>query len=119
MINSSLLNILIERNIVTIGTEFDAAYRGIDMAKSASIKATGTFVILEIARSDVGFYFKAADVVTGKPFSVSASSIIRIDGMEPDRLAAIYGLSPEGEKLKQGKRRGRKPRVAREEMGAE
>lgn len=119
MLNLPLLTKLIEKNIVTRTTEVDAHYVGIDMAGVPTIETMGTFVILGIQSKEDGFVFEVANVIDGKRRRLHHTAITKIDGMDPQRLASIYGLSSEGEALKQGKRRGRKPKALLEQMARE
>lgn len=41
---------------------------------------------------------------------VEYADVTAIDGMEPERLARVYGLKADGSRAKVGKKRGRKPK---------
>ncbi|RYD44948.1 MAG: hypothetical protein EOP83_31090, partial [Verrucomicrobiaceae bacterium] len=110
--NISLLKVLIERNIIGVRTEIDARYRGRDIAGNPLVAATGTFLILEINPTESGYSFLCADTIDGQRRRLSGDQIVGVDGMDPIRLAANYELDENGNKVKVGKRRGRKPRSA-------
>lgn len=46
----------------------------------------------------------------GKRCLVEYADVTGIDGMEPERLARVYGLKADGTRAKVGKKRGRKPK---------
>lgn len=108
--NSSLLKVLVERNIVAARTEIDARYRGNDIAGNPMVATSGTFLVLDIKMTDAGYAFVCADVIDGKRRTIPGAAITQIDGMDPVRLAANYDLDENGQPVKVGKRRGRKPR---------
>lgn len=112
--NSLLLTKLIERGIVAAMTEIDATYRGKDIGGQPTVATTGTFLIRKIVPTDTGYLFEAANVIDGRSHVIPSSAVLKIDGMEPKRLAGIYGLSETGEPIRQGKRRGRKPKALQE-----
>lgn len=116
--NTSLLKVLVQRNIVGVRTEIDAHYRGRDIAGNPLIPSFGTFLILEIHTNGSAFVFTCADTVDGTRRNIPGSAIVAIDGMDPLRLAENYELTESGEKLKVGKRRGRKPKNATVAMAA-
>lgn len=109
--NISLLKVLIERKIIGVRTEIDARYRGRDIAGNPLVAATGTFLILDIAQTDTDYTFTCADTIDGKRRLIQGDSIVGVDGMDPIRLAANYELDENGNRVKVGKRRGRKPRT--------
>jgi hypothetical protein len=116
--NISLLKVLVERNIIGVRTEIDARYRGRDIAGNPLVTVVGTFLILDISQTDSGFTFTCADTIDGKRRLIQGESIVGVDGMDPIRLAANYELDENGERVKVGKRRGRKPRSAIQRMVA-
>jgi hypothetical protein len=114
MINKDLFTALVSANIVKEGTEIEAFYKGKDLAGHNSIPSRGTFVIVETAESTTGYDFVCASVVDGSRRTIPSQDIIIIDGMEPARIASTYGLSTSGQAVKQGKRRGRRPKHLRD-----
>lgn len=116
--NNSLLKVLVQRNIIGVRTEIDAHYRGRDIAGNPLIPSTGTFLILEVHTNGHAFAFTCADTIDGSRRIIPGSAILAVDGMDPLRLAENYELTEAGEKLKVGKRRGRKPKNAAVAMAA-
>lgn len=119
MINPILMQKLIERKVVTAGTEIDARYVGYDIAGVPTQPIVGTFVIMGIAAREDGYVFDVASVLDGKRRKIHSTATLMIDGMEAVRLASIYGIGSEGGAVKQGKRRGRKPKALLEQMARE
>lgn len=109
--NEFLLRKLVERNIVKRSTEIDAVYKGLGISGLENVETVGTFLVMEIVDNGTEFLFEVADVIDGRRRKLPSGAIRMIDGMEPTRLATIYGLSDKGEPLRQGKRRGRKPKA--------
>jgi hypothetical protein len=114
MINNDLFTALVTARIVKEGTEIEAYYKGKDMAGTNSVASRGTFVITEITETPTGYTFVGASVLDGSRRIIPSRDVIIIDGMEPARMASTYGLSASGQALKQGKRRGRRPKHLRE-----
>jgi hypothetical protein len=114
MINNDLFTALVNARIIKEGTEIEAYYKGKDMAGINNVPSRGTFVITETTATSTGYTFVAASVVDGTRRVIPSRDIIIIDGMEPARIASTYGLSASGQALKQGKRRGRRPKHLRE-----
>jgi len=56
-------------------------------------------------------FMKVYSTVDGKKFILRAKDVKLIDHMLPEKIAAIYGFKPDGTKKKQGKKRGRKPKI--------
>ena len=118
--NNSLLKTLVDRNLVTVRTEIDATYRGRDIAGMPSVATTGTFLIQTITHKEDGsFAFNCADTVAGRQRVIPGSAIVAIDGMDPIRFAANFELTEDGEPMKVGKRRGRKPKALLAQMARE
>lgn len=118
--NNSLLKTLVDRNLITHRTELDATYRGRDIAGMPSVATTGTFLVLSITANEDGTYlFGCADTVAGKRRNIPGANIVAIDGMDPIRFAANFELTEEGEPMKVGKRRGRKPKALLAQMARE
>ncbi len=118
--NNSLLKTLVERNLIAVRTEIDATYRGRDIAGMPSVATTGTFLVLAITYNEDGsFVFACADTVAGHHRNIPGANIVAIDGMDPIRFAANFELTEDGEPMKVGKRRGRKPKALLAQMARE
>lgn len=118
MTSPSLLKVLVERNIVAVRTEIDARYLGRSLGGQQSFAMEGTFLILAIHQRDGAIVFECADIIDGKRRMIPSTAVLAIDGMDPVRLAANYNLDAEGNPVKVGKRRGRKPRALLEAEAA-
>lgn len=64
-----------------------------------------------IKRSDQQIEFHCISTKDGKIYQVKPNQIITIDGMDPSKLASVYGLKRDGSKKETGKKRGRKPKI--------
>jgi hypothetical protein len=109
--NLNLLNQLIEKNIIRTDTEIEAYYGARDLSGAVLSLTRGSFYVADIEKVEEGFVFRAASTVDGKMRRIHSNHLIKIDGMTPERLGEVYSLNAKGEAVKQGKRRGRKPRV--------
>ena len=49
---------------------------------------------------------------TGSKYVMYVDDVQEIDGMTPERFAAVYNIKPDGGKKAVGKKRGRKPKSA-------
>lgn len=88
MMKESLLNTLVERNLVNDNT---IVYANV---KTHGLGGTEIFI-----KKDVYWY-------PGMP----AGAIYEIEGMDPDRFAKAYNIKSDGT-YKEHKKRGRKPKV--------
>lgn len=64
-----------------------------------------------IRRSESKIEFYCISTVDGRQIHVTPSQIISIDGMDPQKLASVYGLKKDGSPKELGKKRGRKPKI--------
>lgn len=108
--NKDLLRKLIETSIIKPFVEIEAHYTVVEFSGNSTIRKTGEFVIFEIVENAGHFDFVCASAVDGRRRVIPEEDIILIDGMEPERFANVFGIAPDGSKLKMGKRRGRKPK---------
>lgn len=110
MISPTLLQKLVERNIVKATTEVEALYRSFGIDGLETVASVATFVITAIEPRGEGFVFEVVDVAHGRRRKIHSAHVRRIDGMDGRRIGATYGLSETGEQLNLGRRRGRKPK---------
>lgn len=110
---------LIDKGAIKRETEVEANYKGKDLSGSPLARARGVFLILGARLMEDQVMFDAVDTRWGQRQSIRSEDILRIDGMEPERFANIFGLTEEGEPLKQGARRGRKPKALLEQLARE
>jgi hypothetical protein len=105
----SLSKKLVERGIIRPGTEIEALYEALDLSGVHRTECRDNFVIMSIKGLDEPVFEIAAR--DGRRKRIGSAAIIKIDGMEPGRLASIYNIKPDGSDKPPGKRRGRKPKV--------
>lgn len=116
--NRDLLNILVQKNIVTAGTEIEVKYLGAGLDGYNRNETKGTFSIIKIISIDGNVESIVSSRVTdGSILRTTPENIIRIDGMLPEQLAEAFDIQPNGsikiQKLDEFGRpikRGRKPK---------
>jgi hypothetical protein len=112
MLNHNLAQVLLERSIIKAETEVDALYTSMDIDGITTRKSSGTFMVRRAYKSETGLIsFELASIRDGSRVRVLADDIIKIDGMAPERIAAVYNIRGDGSKQNVGKKRGRKPKV--------
>ncbi len=117
--NRDLVQKLIERGAIKARTEIEAHYRGVDLSGAPMARVRGNFIILAARAIGDQIIFDGFSTEDGRKQRILSEDIINIDGMDIERFASIYGLSLSGEVLRQGKRRGRKPKALLEKLAAE
>lgn len=110
---------LIDKGAIKRETEVEAHYKGKGLDGQRLGRSRGVFLVLGARLMEDMVEFDTVDTRWGERQSIKADDIIAIDGMDPARFANIFGLTEEGEVLKQGKRRGRKPKALLAQMAAE
>lgn len=108
--NPNLFETLVSRNIINDNTEIEARIRKNDLSGVSYMKFTDTFYYVGHYVEDNHGTVIVSDSTEGAGATIRMDDILTIDGMAPDRLASIYALNAEGESLRQGARRGRKPK---------
>lgn len=108
--NTNLARKLVTAGIIRQNTEIEAEYRGIDLSGRPIIKSRGHFFVQAVKIINEDVVFEAISVVDGTPRRIKSTDILFMDGMTVQKIAAIHGISDKGDKLKEGKRRGRKPK---------
>lgn len=106
-----LLAQLIERGVIRPRSEVEAVYLGRDLGGNSLVRLNGTFLVLEVLSTPEGYVLDCANTLDGRRRRLPGEAVLRIDGMTPERMGANFALSIEGEPLKVGKRRGRKPKI--------
>ena len=80
--------------------------------KTKKIKANHIVEVYKCGIDEDGIAFlNAHSTVDGIECKFGADSIKLIDHMLPEKLASVYGFNADGTKRKQGKKRGRKPKI--------
>ena len=108
----TLLRKLINNSIVRPEIEIDAKYVGRGIDGAPTVLTCGNFVINSLFDNGDSIILSVSDTVSGGKQQISHTSIERIEGMSPKRLAETYGINDDGGKIKEKVRRGRKPRRA-------
>jgi hypothetical protein len=119
MMKTEFVKKLIDKGAIKRETEVEANYVGNDIAGSAFARSRGVFLVLGARFMEDQIVFDAVDTRWGQKQRINSEDIIRIDGMEPDRFALIFGLNENGDPMKQGARRGRKPKALLEQLARE
>ena len=116
--HAGLAETLVTKGIIVRGTEVEAKYLAKGLGCKENIVAQGDFMIVQAFRNEdgkIGFEMKSTKDGTSR--KVLADAIVTIDGMEPERFAAVYNVKPDGGTKAAGKRRGRKPKNRGENNG--
>lgn len=118
--NTELVHKLIEKGAIKERTEIEAYYNGKDLSGARIARVRGTFIVKKALRLAEGrIAFVGSSIIDGHPEQFVSDDILMIDGMDPERFANIYGFDDTGNVLRQGKRRGRKPKALLAKMAAE
>lgn len=114
-----VLTELVNKKIVKADTELTCKYKGISLdgrnVANEQVILSITTITHNVNEEKESFIFEGKSTVDGSLKQVNHTQIVEIDGMEPYRFARVYGISPKGDKIKEGKRRGRKPKNRVEE----
>lgn len=106
--DTSLLLTLINKNIVKIGTKIVVFRQGLELDRNLTIKdELGIFKITVKDKITI----IAGDELKERIYKFKASHILKIDGMDPIILAAIFNVNADGSLKPPGKKRGRKPKI--------
>jgi hypothetical protein len=108
---ADLAEILITRGILLTGMEIESRYDTSTFDGAGKVSAHGGFMIQEIMHDDENnIEFLTVSVKDGHKRNITVESVLTIDGMDPDRFAAVYDIQSDGSNKAVGKRRGRKPK---------
>lgn len=102
---------LIDKGAIKRETEIEATYKAKDLGGGQLSNSSGSFVIMNAILTGEKITFDTVDTRWGTRQLIHAENVITIDGMDPARFANIFGLNENGDPLKLGKRRGRKPKI--------
>ena len=130
--NNDLMISLINTNVIRPGTELAILRLGTSIDGTATathflrvfsaedkegnqntitVKANHIVEVYECGVINESGFVKAHSVVDGAKFMLKADNIHLVDGMLPEKIARVYGFHTDGTKRKQGKKRGRKPKL--------
>lgn len=106
-----LIEGFVNKNVLVPGAELTVMRPlwGLGGSNQGQTKETVNLSYIIRAEKDVEFH--CTSTVDGKKYQVKPSQILFIDGMEPIKLASVYGLKSDGTNKEQGKKRGRKPKI--------
>lgn len=103
---------LVERNVITTGTEVEAFFKAVDLSGVPQHEFVGYFVVLGVKPTSGGFVLDCVEAVDGRRRrQIEPEKIISVDGMGADRLGAVYCIRPDGTEFKGATKRGRKPKA--------
>ncbi len=106
-----LAEVLIEKKLITKDMEIEIEYDVSTLGNVNTIKTTGSFIVQNIVKNKQGtIIFYGASINDGTKLIISVPQIVGLDGMEPSRFAAVYGVAEDGSDLIMAKRRGRTPK---------
>ena len=95
--NIILLKALIEKKLITAKTEFDAEVKIKIFSQEQLIIENHHFAIKKmIENSDDNISFDCYSTISGKREIINVSQITNIDGMTPERYAAVFNLDENG-----------------------
>ena len=89
--NKKLGDIMVQRNILTVDTEIEAYHRVTEFGGSY-FDQLDLFTINSIDKIDEETCFHTRSTIDGKRYDFTYSSIVTIDGMEPERLANAFKI---------------------------
>lgn len=95
--NIVLLKALIEKKLITAKTEFDADVTVKIFSQEQLIIENQHFAIRKIkSNTDNDVVFDCFSTDNGRKETISVSQITNIDGMTPERYAAVFNLDENG-----------------------
>ena len=107
----SLATKLIAKNLINESTEVVARYRGSSISGDMNVVSTDIFSVVEVLEMvDDTILLSVQSTRDGHTRRVFVTDVLEIDGMEPNRFAAVYNIKADGSAATVGKRRGRKPK---------
>lgn len=102
-----LAHIFVERGIINSDTKVESEYYAKDLSGTNRLKLKDTFLVERVLRKNEKLILEVIRYDGFKTY-VEAKDVLKIDGMEPERLAYVYNLKPDGTPRRLGKKRGRK-----------
>lgn len=120
--NKDLFLSLINKGVIAENTALTAKYKAKALGGISHNIMEGIFLFQEIREIEGNQYIVAKKPYVETTHAFYFDSIILVDGMEPERLAGIYGLKNDGSEKKVKidpitglpVRRGRKPKKVKE-----
>lgn len=109
---NDLISSLLERQGLTADTVI-TAYHITKDGQGRSYRRCDQFVMTDVVRLGEDYQLKLKNIVGNGMVTIWARDIVALDGMDPVRYLDIYDINPDGSAKKVGKKRGRKPKLAR------
>lgn len=108
---TKLAEALVSKNLLPKGTEVKAKYLATGLGGIGTVLVDDIFTIKQIFRNPEGeLRFQLESTRDGMVRKLPALAIFELDGMAPERFAAVWDITVDGGAAKVGKRRGRKPK---------
>jgi hypothetical protein len=106
-----LAEALVSKALLPVGTEVKAKYLAVGLGGIGTVLVDDIFTIKQIFRNPEGeLRFQLESTRDGVVRRLPAVAIFELDGMDPERFAAVWDIKADGGAAKVGKRRGRKPK---------
>ena len=109
--NPVLAQKLIEKGVLAADAEVEATFPVPAMGGAGYTTGRGIFLITKIQINEGKVDLDVISTRDGSSRKLGANNIVAIDGMDPVRFASVYNVKADGLEAKEGKRRGRKPKV--------
>lgn len=108
---TNLAEALVAKSLLPQGTEVKAKYLATGLGGIGTVLVDDIFTIKQIFRNPEGeLRFQLESTRDGAVRRLPAVAIFELDGMDPERFAAVWDIKSDGGAAVVGKRRGRKPK---------
>ena len=106
-----LIEGFVNKNVLVPGASLtvNRPCRGLGGITQGEVKETVSLSIIK--RESKIVKFMCISSVDGRPLQVKPDQVLTIDGMDPLKLASVYGMKKDGSNKTLGKKRGRKPKT--------
>ncbi|MCS7316771.1 MAG: hypothetical protein NZZ41_00410 [Candidatus Dojkabacteria bacterium] len=109
--NKNLIEILIEKKVIKRNTIITCTVKDYSTNNLVSHFNKDLFVIRCIKTENDEIKILGLCVKDNKQYYINSTDIKKIDGMELEKIAKVYGLNIDGTPMTQKRKRGRKPKV--------
>jgi hypothetical protein len=112
-----LAEIFIQKGIIKYNTAVTANYIAEQFGGLLKLETQTEFTVIRAIKLEDGtLVFDLKQVQDNQKYRVPASAICKIEGMDPNRIASVYNLKPDGSEKTIGRKRGRKPKLTKEAL---
>lgn len=102
---------LIEKGAIRQNTEIEAYFNANGLSCLCNNRLVGRFKISSAKISkDKNYVIFESQSEDNKKYRFTNEDVLLLDGMLPEKIAVVYDLNIDGNDIKMGKRRGRKPK---------